>query len=216
MAGNLPVGTARQVNRAILTATFAFGAVALAVLIAFVAMRSSTTGTAASIVYGVSLLICSLCSYFYNMHEASPHRRLLRLFDHGAIFLLIAGTYTPFVGQEVLGPFGVSLLIWVWGLALLGILLKLVLRDRHDRMFVALYIGLGWLFLSALSQFVHLNPLPSLVFLAIGGFAYTAGAVIYGRDIGNWTDPVWHGCVLAGSSTHFVAVILLLAAPQVA
>ncbi len=216
MASTLPTGTARQVNRAILTTTFGFSAAALIGLMPLALAIRSPGFALAGIVYGASLLLCSLCSYLYNTREASPYRWLLRYFDHSAIFLLIAGTYTPFVGRGVAGPFGVGLLTWVWGLAALGILLKLLLRGRHDRIFVALYLGLGWLFLSAVGQFIHLNPLPSLVLLGVGGLAYTVGAVIYGRDIGNWTDPVWHGCVLAGSTTHYAAVVLLLIGDTVA
>ena len=134
--------------------------------------------------------------------------------DHANIPILIAGTYTPFVVEGITGPFGVSLLIWVWSLALFGIALKILLRGRHDRAFVGLYLILGWLFLYAVEPFVALNPLASLIFLTIGCLAYTVGAVIYGRHIGHWTDPVWHGCVLAGSGTHFVAVVILMVQPQ--
>ena len=215
MASTAPIGTARRVNRAILTATFWFSALALAgLLILLLGLRAGPSGFA-GIVFGISLLLCSLCSYLYNMREDSRWRWLLRYFDHGAIFLLIAGTYTPFVIQGVEGPFGISFLVWIWGLALVGIALKLLLRGRHDRVFVALYLAMGWLFLSALDPFITLNPLSALVFLIIGGLAYTVGAVIYGRDIGNWTDPVWHGCVLTGSGTHFVAVVLLMVQPAV-
>jgi len=214
MASTIPAGRARHVNHLILRATFWFSLLGLLGLVGLWALPfGSTTGGVAAVVYGVSLLLCSLCSYLYHTREASPRRWLLRYCDHGAIFLLIAGTYTPFVIHGVEGPFGLDLLFWVWSLAVLGIVLKLVLRGRHDRAFVALYLALGWLFLFAVDQFIDLNPLPSLIFLAIGGLAYTVGALIYGRDIGNWTDPVWHGCVLTGSGTHFVAVLLLTMQP---
>jgi hemolysin III len=216
MPSSMPSGAARRVNRVILTATFAFSAVALVGLL----VRTDGLGLSpmgiAGLVYGISLLLCSFFSYLYNMHETSRHRWWLRYCDHSAIFLLIAGTYTPFVIHGVEGPLGLDLLIWVWGLALLGILLKLVLRGRHERAFVALYLALGWLFLTAFDSFIDLNPLPSLILLTVGGIAYSVGAVIYGRDIGNWTDPVWHGCVLTGSGTHFAAILLLSAAPQLA
>ena len=219
MASTSPSGTARQVNRLILTATFWFSAMGLLglliLILAPVLSPAASRNGVAGILYGVTLLLCSLCSYLYNMREDSPRRWLLRYLDHSAIFLLIAGTYTPFVVKGVPGPFGVSFLAWIWGLALFGIALKLILRGRHDRVFVGLYLILGWLFLYAVEPFVTLNPLASLIFLAVGGVAYTIGAVIYGRDIGNWTDPVWHGCVLTGSGTHFVAVVILIVQPQI-
>lgn len=219
MPSTIPTGRARRINRAILTVTFGFSAAALAGLLALILLPVFPLGASltagAAIVYGVSLLLCSLFSYLYNMREESPRRWLLRYCDHGAIFLLIAGTYTPFVIHGVPGPFGIDLLFWVWSLALLGIALKLLLRGRHDRIFVALYLALGWLFLWAVDPFIDLNPLSALIFLSIGGLAYTVGAVIYGRDIGNWTDPVWHGFVLTGSTTHYIAVVLVVLQPQI-
>lgn len=214
MASTIPTGAARQVNRVILTATFGFSAVALAGILILMLIVNAAPGAFAAVVYGVSLLLCSLFSFLYHTRERSRYRRLLRYCDHGAIFLLIAGTYTPFVVGGMQGPFGISMLAWVWALALLGITLKLVLHDKHDRVFVLLYLALGWLFLFAVGPFIEQNPLSSLVFLTIGGFSYTIGAVIYGRDIGNWTDPVWHGFVLTGSGTHYVAVVLLMMQPQ--
>jgi hemolysin III len=140
-------------------------------------------------------------------------RPLLRQLDHCAIFLLIAGTYTPFVVSGVRGPLGLSLLGWVWGLALFGIAIKLLTRGRHDKLFVALYLALGWLFVSAFGRFVEINSLESLILLAAGGLAYTIGAVVFFRGIGPWTDAVWHGCVFVGSLSHFLAVVALRLAP---
>ena len=102
------------------------------------------------------------------------------------------------------------------GPAAVGIVFKLLLFGSYDRVFVAIYLAIGWLFVTALNQFLALVTLPSLIFLTIGGVAYTVGAVIYARDIGRWTAAVWHGCVLAGSLTHFIAVVVLRFAAQVA
>jgi hemolysin III len=201
-----------QINRLILTATVALGGTALIALIALALALQDSQRVFASLVFGVSLLLCSCCSYSYNLLE-TRWRPLLRLLDHGAIFLLIAGTYTPFVATGIEGPFGLGLLEWVWGLALGGIAMKLILRERSDRLFVPFYLALGWLFLSALQSFVALNSLPSLVLLLIGGVAYTVGAAIYFRGIGPWTAAVWHGCVFAGSLSHLLAVIALRLAP---
>jgi hemolysin III len=215
MAKSLTSGAARRVDRAILTATLAFSVGALAGLIVLAFTIGGRDGAAASLIYGVCLVLCSLCSYLYNMLETARRRGVLRYLDHAAIFLLIAGTYTPFaLGFH--GPLGIGLLEWVWGLALIGILLKLLLFGSYDRVFVAIYLAIGWLFVTALNQFLAMVTLPSLVFLAIGGVAYTVGAVIYARDIGRWTAAVWHGCVLAGSLTHFIAVVVLRLTAQVA
>lgn len=211
MAKSLAIGTSRRVDRVILTATLAFSGGALVGLVALALTSGDRHGTGASLIYGICLLLCSLCSYLYNMLETARRRGLLRYLDHAAIFLLIAGTYTPFAAG-FRGPFGFGLLEWVWGLAIVGIVLKLLLFGSYDRVFVAIYLAIGWLFVSALNQFLAMINPPSLVFLTIGGVAYTVGALIYARDIGRWTAAIWHGCVLTGSLTHFIAVILLLTA----
>ncbi len=214
MAKSLTIGLSRLVDRAILTATLAFSGGALIGLVALAFASTASHGTGASLIYGVCLVLCSLCSYLYNMLETARRRGLLRYFDHAAIFLLIAGTYTPFAAGFQ-GPFGFALLEWVWGLAIVGIVLKLLLFGSYDRLFVGIYLAIGWLFVSALNQFLAAITPSSLVFLTIGGVAYTVGALIYARDIGRWTAAVWHGCVLTGSLTHFIAVVLLLTASGV-
>jgi hemolysin III len=206
-----PTGLAKQVNRAILAATLAFSAVAMAFLLALAPALRERWAILAVLLYGTTLVACSLCSFLYNMLERARRRALLRLLDHAAIFLLIAGTYTPFAAI-VLGAVGTALLAWVWSLALLGIALKLVLREAYDRVFVLVYLGIGWAFVVALDDIVRLLAPGALALLAVGGAAYTIGALIYFRDIGRWTDPVWHGLVLLGATTHFLAVIAVLPA----
>jgi hemolysin III len=212
MTSTRPLGASRRVNRAILTATVAFSGGALVALSALLlVLRDPRDVVVSSLVYGLCLILCSLSSYLYNMLETATRRGLLRYLDHAAIFLLIAGTYTPFAAG-VRGPFGIGLLEWVWGLSLLGIALKLLLHGRYDQVFVGLYLAVGWLFVFAIDQILRVVAPSSLVFLALGGVAYTVGALIYARDIGRWTDPVWHACVLAGSFSHFIAVALRVAA----
>src|SRR5437764_14656010 len=109
-----PTGAARRVNRVILTATLAFSAVAMVALIALAVAALDLSRAAAGLVYGATLLLCSLASYLYHMLEDAPRRGALRYFDHAAIFLLIAGTYTPIAAKGISGPFGFGLLEWVW------------------------------------------------------------------------------------------------------
>src|SRR5436305_12763781 len=125
MAKSVALGAARSVDRVILTATLAFSGGALIGLVALAVAAGAGHGTGASLIYGVCLLLCSLCSYLYNMLETARRRRLLRYLDHACIFLLIAGTYTPFAAGFH-GPLGFALLDWVWGLAIIGIVLKLL------------------------------------------------------------------------------------------
>lgn len=200
-------GLPRRVNRAVLTATLVFGAAAFCTLAVLVLALRYRGFTAASLVYGLSLVACALCSFLYHMLETAKRRALLRYLDHAAIFLLIAGTYTPFAAAGIRGPLHASLLAWVWSLALAGAALKLFLPKAYDRVFVGFYLALGWLFVTAGDEVVRTVPPLPLLFLGLGGIVYTGGATLYARDIGRWTDPVWHGCVLAGIAAHFAAVI---------
>src|SRR3954471_12963186 len=137
MSKSLAVGVARSVDRVILTATLAFAGGALVGLVVLALVSHASAGTGGSLIYGVCLLLCSLCSYLYNMLETARRRGLLRYLDHACIFLLIAGTYTPFAAGFH-GPLGFALLDWVWGLAIVGIVLKLLLFGSYDRLFVAI------------------------------------------------------------------------------
>jgi hemolysin III len=208
MPTTIPIGGARRVNRAVLAATlcFALGGAGLTAVWA-AAARSAASGLA-GLVYGVTLAGCALASFLYHMLEGSPRRRLLRLFDHAAIFLLIAGTYTPFAVLGLRGEAASGMLTWVWGLAFLGIVAKVLARDEHDRLFVPVYLGIGYLCVGSFDE-ISLQPATLALFVA-GGAAYTVGALIYAKDIGRWTDPVWHSLVLVGKASHFIAVALLL------
>jgi hemolysin III len=204
-----------RLNQTFLAATFGFSVAALATLVVLGVLFDWHRGTLTSLSYGLCLLCCSFCSWFYNLVQRLwPHlprrRQVMRLLDHGAIFLLIAGTYTPFAASGFRGPFGLDLLAWVWALAVFGIILKLVLRGRYDRFFIALYLALGWLFLCDLMQIIERNPPAAMIFLLIGGIAFTIGAAVFWRGLGRWTDAVWHGCVLTGVLAHFAGVLVLI------
>jgi hemolysin III len=209
-----PASRPGQIKRLIQTATVALGVDGAITLAALASTLEDTRRSHASLVFGICLLLCACCSYLYNIVE-TRWRAFLRFLDHAAIFLLIAGTYTPFV-VGIGGPLGFGMLEWVWALALVGIALKLLAGRRGDRLFVLLYLAMGWLFVFSLPSFIALNPLSSLILLLVGGLAYTLGAAIYFRGIGAWTDAVWHGSVFLGSLSHLLAVIVLcLARPAV-
>jgi hemolysin III len=210
MASTHPIGLARSVNRAILAATLAFGAGAAGSLVWISPWGPDEPRFIACLVYGASLVACSLFSFLYNTLERARRRHLLRLCDHACIFLLIAGTYTPFNVIALKDGMGETLLTTVWSLALVGIVLKFVANEAWDRAFVAVYIGLGWLAVVDFNGFVSSLAPEALALLAAGGIAYTVGAIIYARDVGHWTDPVWHALVLVGCAAHFFAVVALI------
>jgi len=210
----MSLSAARAVNRHLLEAMVAVGSAAV-VTFAMLTLGSSRHFPAlSSLAYGTSLFCCCFCSLLHDVNRRHPFRRVLRLLDHSAIFLLIAGTYTPFAISGIAGPFGLSLLGWVWGMALFGIMLRLLLGDRYEKLFVLLYLAFGWLFLLTLPPLVAGTPSLALALLGSGGTAFSVGAVFYWRHAGYWADTIWHGFVLGGISLHFAAVLsLTFAAP---
>ncbi|MBX6366451.1 MAG: hemolysin III family protein [Rhodospirillales bacterium] len=206
MATTDSIGLSRRVNYAVLGATVAFAAGGAAALIPLAVDLPSPGSTIAILVYGATLLACALCSFLYNTFEGSRRRRLLRRLDHACIFLFIAGTYTPFAAIA-LENWGTGLLVFVWCLAVLGAGLKVRVGDAWDRPFVWIYLALGWVFLAFFDELMLALDATALALLVGGGAAYTVGALIYHRDIGHWTDPLWHTFVLAGTAAHFFAVI---------
>jgi hemolysin III len=203
----------RRIDRSILAAMLGFSLAAMAVLAYLAARAAGPRQAIAILVYAATLVGSALCSFVYHALPQARWRSALRYLDHAAIFLLIAGTYTPFAGDELRGPLGFTVLEWVWALALAGVVLKLLLLGAYDRTFVGLYLGIGWFILAAGRASIAAIALPSLVLLAFGGVVYTAGAIIYARDRGHWTAPAWHGCVLTGALAHFLAVVVSAITP---
>lgn len=156
------------------------------------------------------LLFCTLCSLLYDTGRLHPFRHALGLLDHCAIFLLIAGTYAPFAISGIGGPFSIPLLDWVWALAVLGIALRLWLRNRYDRLFILFYLAFGWLFVLSLQSIVANTPSVALDLLGLGGITFSAGAFVYLRSAnGRRADAIWHGFVLLGIFLHLGAVLSL-------
>ena len=129
------------------------------------------------------------------------------MLDHGAIFLLIAGTYTPFTLGVLRGAWGWTLLGLVWGLALVGIVLNAASGLRYPRLSVALYIAMGWLVIIAIKPLLLLMPVEGFLWLLAGGIAYTAGVAFYAAKRVRYSHFVWHMFVLAGTACHFIAVL---------
>jgi len=180
----------------------------LAVLVV-TALRTGNAGTvAASAVYGVTLVLLYLASTLYHSIPFPRAKRILRMLDHSAIYLLIAGTYTPFTLISLRGPWGFTLFGLIWGLAILGITLKVAAMGRFRGLSLALYIGMGWLALVALGPLVDAIGRGGLLLLTLGGIAYTSGVIFYVWRRLPYHHAVWHAFVLAGSVLHFFAVLL--------
>lgn len=170
-------------------------------------------GGAAAIVgasiFGATMMLTYLASTVYHAVPQGRAKRVFQVLDHSAIFLLIAGTYTPFTLVSLRGAWGWSLFGVVWGLALLGILLQ-TRRRRHPVVAVALYVAMGWAVVVAIRPLLHAIPSGGLVLLVGGGLAYTAGIVFYASPRIPYAHSVWHGFVLLGSALHFFAILLFV------
>lgn len=180
---------------------------ALPILVQAAVQDGGATRIVSAAVFGATMVLLYLTSTLYHALPRGRAKALLQRLDHCAIFLLIAGTYTPFTLGVVRGGIGWTLFGLVWGLAAAGIVLKAVGgAHRHPRLFVALYLTMGWLIVAAVRPlWLHL-PHWGLFWLVAGGLAYTAGVTFYAARRLPYGHLVWHLFVLAGTACHFVAV----------
>ena len=179
----------------------------LGVLLAYAARHGDAWHIVGCAVFGAALIACYTTSTLYHSVRSERLRPLLRTLDHAAIFLLIAGTYTPFTLVNLRGPWGWSLFGVVWGLALLGIALRLLLNGRLHGLVVALYLAMGWVVVVAVQPMLDRVAPGGLALLAAGGLAYTGGVVFYKWKRLPYNHDIWHLFVLLGSALHFFAVL---------
>src|SRR3954463_6654052 len=159
-------------------------------------------------IYGVSLVMLYGASTAYHAGRTPRVKRILRTVDHIAIYLLIAGTYTPFTLVTLRGPWGWTLFGLVWALALAGILFRLLFGTRYRPLAVASYVMLGWLCVVAVKPILTLVPLGALAWIAAGGLTYTTGVFFFAAKRIPPHHAIWHLFVLGGSICHYVAVVL--------
>jgi hemolysin III len=181
--------------------------IAAPVLIVTAAWRGGTAAVVGASVFTATMVLLYLSSTLYHALPQNKAKRVLRVLDHGAIFLLIAGTYTPFTLGVLRGAWGWTLLGLVWSLAVLGIVLKAVGGIRYPVLSTCLYLGMEWLILIAVRPLWLRVPLPGLLWLVAGGLAYTAGVAFFTAERVRFSHFVWHLFVLAGTTCHFFAVL---------
>jgi hemolysin III len=186
--------------------------IAVTVLIVLAAVFASAYEIVTVSVYAAGLLAMLGFSAAYNLWPVSRRKWILRRFDHSAIFLLIAGTYTPFLAQLKLSIASAGLSIGVWVSAAVGMALKLLLPGRFDRFAVVLCLLLGWSGLFAYDSFASALPRASLWLLAIGGVLYSLGTIFHVWQRLRFHNAIWHVFVLTGASCHYSAVVACLAA----
>jgi hemolysin III len=162
--------------------------------------------------YGIGLLAMFGFSAAYNLWPPSPTKELLRRFDHAAIFVMIAGTFTPFVMNRVGGAWGFGLLTFVWTVAATGIALKLIYPRRWERLTVALYVGLGLSIMIIAEQLANSIAPFSLAFLIAGSVTYIVGVAFHLWERLPYQNAIWHWLVLAAAVLHYTAVLNEVAA----
>ena len=172
------------------------------------AVRHGTTATVVGAgVFVATTVLLYLASTLYHAFPHSRAKRVFRTLDHGAIFLLIAGTYTPFTLGVLRGAWGWLLFGLVWTLAVAGVVLKVTSTLRHPVLSTALYLTMGWLALIAVRPiWLHVPP-AGLFWLLAGGLSYTAGVAFFAAPRLRYSHFVWHLCVLTGTACHFFAVL---------
>lgn len=177
------------------------------ILIVGAAARGTASDIAASSIFGATLVLLYLASTSYHGARRGRLKERLRRLDHAAIYLLIAGTYTPFTLGALAGPWGWTLFGLVWGTAAFGVCYKLTAGVRYPRLSTSLYLLMGWLIVIAIRPLVLALPLAGILWLVAGGAAYTAGVAFYVSRRIPYGHLVWHLFVLTGSACHVVAVL---------
>ncbi|WP_305805688.1 hemolysin III family protein [Stenotrophomonas sp. YIM B06876] len=190
--------------------THGLGAVAAlagsAVLITLASIYGDAWQLTSAIVFGVALLLLYTASTLYHAIQHPVAKGRLKVFDHCAIYLLIAGTYTPFTLIGLRGPWGWGLFAAIWSLALFGVVFKLFYTGRFKLLSTLIYIAMGWMVVVAIKPMLHSLDTWTLGWLLAGGVSYTLGTWFYHRESVPYSHAIWHMFVIGGSVCHFVSV----------
>jgi len=202
---------ANSISHGIGTIAAIVGAVILMVIVVRGGDVSRIVGTA---VFASTMVLVYLTSTLYHSMTRDKAKRVFRVLDHSAIFLLIAGTYTPFTLGVLRGPWGWTLLAVVWGLAILGIVLTAISGLRYPTLSTVVYVAMGWLFVVGVKPlWANMDPWGMLWLLA-GGVAYTGGVAFFAADRLRFGHLIWHLFVIAGTACHYIAVLYYSAGVQ--
>jgi hemolysin III len=170
--------------------------------------RGSASFFVGTIIFTATMLLLYLGSTLYHAWPRTRAKSILQALDHSAIFLLIAGTYTPFALGPLRNVGGLAILGLIWACAAFGVIMKLTRGpSRHPKLAMSLYLGMGWLIPIANHPLAFAIPFPALIWLVAGGIAYTTGVLFFANDHLRYNHFVWHLFVLAGTACHFVAVL---------
>lgn len=180
--------------------------IALVLLVSYASIYGNSWHVVSFTIFGASLIVLYLASTLYHSAQSPKLRKRLNIFDHSAIYVLIAGTYTPFTLVVLNGWVGWTIFGISWGLALTGVILKLFFTGRFDKISTIAYVLMGWLIVFAIKPLVHNLPIEGLLWLLAGGLFYTIGAILYQIKSIKYNHAIFHVFVLLGSFSHFMAV----------
>lgn len=179
----------------------------LAVLVGFASVYGNAWHITACSIFGATLILAYASSTLYHSIPLPGAKRVLKVIDHAAIYLLIAGTYTPFTLVNLRGPWGWSLFGTIWGLALIGVILKITMLGKIAGISTALYLAMGWIVVVAIKPMLAAVEDGGLILLLLGGLAYSGGVIFYAWQSLPYNHAIWHLFVLAGSLSHFFAIL---------
>lgn len=188
----------------------ALSVAALSVLITLAALYGDAWRIVSFSIYGATLIMLYLASTLYHGFTHPRVKKIFQLLDHSAIFLLIAGTYTPFTLVTLRGAWGWTLFSLIWGIAIAGIILTFLFMDRFKILFVLLYLGMGWLVVIAAKPLAQLVPTGGIIWMGIGGACYTLGVIFYLWKRLPYNHTIWHLFVLGGSVCHFFGILFFV------
>jgi len=182
--------------------------IGLVMLIVYSSKYGDAWHIVSSSIYGLTLIALYTSSTLYHSVTIPDLKKVLQRLDHAAIFLLIAGTYTPFTLVNLRGGWGWTLFGMVWSIAIAGMIMELIIKKRYQRISIGLYLGLGWLVMIAIEPMITNVAPGGLILLLVGGLFYSLGVIFYVWKTLVYHHAIWHLFVLAGSASHFFAVFL--------
>ena len=182
------------------------GVAALTLMVLMSVKHADSAHLISSVIYGSSLILLYLASTLYHSIQSHRAKKLFQILDHCAIYILIAGTYTPFMLISLKGTVGYSLLVAIWSLAIFGIIFKAIFHDRFAKVSLFTYLAMGWICILVGGEMLIKVPTGGLLFLLAGGLAYTFGTIFFVLDRIPYNHAIWHLFVLMGSTCHFFAI----------
>lgn len=186
------------------------GIAALSILVVFGAKYGTTWHVVSYSIYGATLILLYLASTLYHSFPKGKVKKVFKVLDHSAIFLLIAGCYTPLTLIALRGALGWTLFGIVWGIAILGIVFKVIFIEKFKMLSTAMYLAMGWIIVFAIKPLTENISKESLIFLVAGGITYSIGAIFYSIKKMKFNHSIWHLFVIGGSVFHFFTMLNLI------